>query len=97
MCNKLLLRNTRVHAHRWGYISILLGMLFDSWHLGVVKVDMLKYLEVAISGLKLANPADMTAESAPFVIEEAASLLAKCQIDKDKRSSSDQRGHTWDC
>jgi hypothetical protein len=39
-------------------------MLFDFWQLEVVKVDM----EVAISGLKFANPADMPAGFAPLVI-----------------------------
>ncbi len=46
------------------------GMLFGFWQLEVVKVDMLKFLEVAISGLKSASPADMPAGSAPLVIEK---------------------------
>ena len=57
-----------MHAHQWGCIAILLEMLFDFWQLGVVKVDMLKFLEVAISGLEIANPADMPAGIAPLVI-----------------------------
>jgi hypothetical protein len=66
-----------VRAHQWGCIAILLGMLLDFWQLGVVKVDMLKYLEVAISGLRLASPADIPAGSAPLVIEKVADLLGK--------------------
>ena len=52
-------------------------MLFDFWQLEVVKVDMLKFLEVAILGLKSASPADMPAGSAPLVIEKVADLLGK--------------------
>ena len=66
-----------MHAHQLGCIAILLGMLFGFWQLEVVKVDMLKFLEVAILGLKSASPADMPAGSAPLVIEKVADLLGK--------------------
>jgi hypothetical protein len=38
---------------------------------------MPNYVEVAISGLKSASPADMPDESAPFVIFEVADLLGE--------------------
>ena len=66
-----------MHAHKLGCIAILLEMLFDFWQLEVVIVDMLKFLEVAILGLKSASPADMPAGSAPLVIQKVADFLGK--------------------
>jgi hypothetical protein len=50
-------------------------MLFDFTEPGVVKVDMPKYVEDAISGLKSASPADTPAGLDLFAVNDSAELL----------------------
>ena len=52
------------------------GMLFDLTQPGVVRVDMPKYIEDAISGLESATPAETPAALDLFAVDESAESLA---------------------
>jgi hypothetical protein len=58
-----------------GDVLPFVGMLFDFTEPGVVKVDMPKYVEDAISGLKSASPADTPAGLDLFAVNDSAELL----------------------
>jgi hypothetical protein len=65
-----------------GDILPFVGMLFDFRQPGIVKVDMPKYVEDAISGLKITSPAETPAGLELFTIDESAIPLGK--IPKDQ-------------
>jgi hypothetical protein len=59
-----------------GDVLPFVGMLFDFTQPGVVRVDMPKYIEDAISGLESATPAETPAALDLFAVDESAELLA---------------------
>jgi len=59
-----------------GNVLPFVGMLFDFTQPGVVRVDMPKYVEDAISGLESATPAETPAALDLFAVDESAELLA---------------------
>jgi len=58
-----------------GDVLPFVGMLFNFTKPGVVKVDMPKYVEDAISGLKSASSADTPAGLDLFAVDDSAELL----------------------
>jgi hypothetical protein len=59
-----------------GNVLPFVGTLFDFRQPGVVRVDMPKYIEDAISGLESATPAETPAALDLFAVDESAELLA---------------------
>ena len=60
-----------------GDVLPFVGMLFDFRQRGVVKVDMPKFVEDAVSDVKSATPADTPAGSDLFAVLDSAELLVK--------------------
>ncbi len=59
-----------------GNVLPFVGMLFDFTQPLVVRVDMPKYIEDAISGLESATPTETPAALDLFAVDESAALLA---------------------